>query len=104
MGGNGECLAALAEDVMRSANVLEPDEILARHQRTIPPESCTRRRRRCASGGEAPILAFRGALARHDWKTLRECLDPDAVVRDHRMLGLDLSTGDNWLESVQVLA
>jgi len=50
MDGNGECLAALAEDVMRSADVLErpamlpkePDETLARHRTTIQPESCTR--------------------------------------------------------------
>src|SRR5438874_13731021 len=49
MDGNGECLAALTEDVMRSADVFqrpamlpkEPDEIPARHQRTIQPRSCT---------------------------------------------------------------
>jgi len=32
------------------------------------------------------------------------CLDADAVVRDHRPLGLDLSTGDEWLASLRVLA
>jgi len=57
-----------------------------------------------STGGQAPILALHRAFARHDWKTLRECVDPDAVVCDHRPLGLDLSTGDDWLESLRVLA
>ena len=57
-----------------------------------------------STGGQAPILAFHAAFARHDWKTLWECLDPDAVVRDHRTLGLDVSTGEEWLESLRVLA
>ena len=57
-----------------------------------------------STGGQAPILALRRAFARHDWEAVRACLDPDAVVRDHRMLGLDVSTGDDWLESVRVLA
>jgi len=57
-----------------------------------------------STGGQAPILALHRAFARHDWEALRECLDPDAVVCDHRPLGLDLSTGDDWLESLRVLA
>src|SRR6266446_4436158 len=59
MDGNGECLAALAKDVMRSPDVLErpamlpkkPDEILARHRTTIQPEGCTRQ----ASGGGSTV-------------------------------------------------
>src|SRR5260370_42086343 len=66
MDGNGECLAALAEDVMRSADVLErpamlpkkPDEVLARHRTTIQPESCTRQ----ASGGRR-IVRGEGSFA-----------------------------------------
>ena len=57
-----------------------------------------------STGGQAPILALHRAFARHDWEALRECLDADAVVRDHRPLGLDLSTGDEWLASLRVLA
>jgi len=56
------------------------------------------------TGGQAPILAFHGAFARHDWEALRESLDTDAVIRDHRPLGLGVSTGDQWLESLRVLA
>ena len=57
-----------------------------------------------STGGQAPILAFHGAFGRHDWEAVRESLDPDAVIRDHRPLGLGVSTGDEWLESLRVLA
>ena len=58
-----------------------------------------------ASGGQAPVNALVHAFTRHDWESLRACLADDAVVHDHRTLGvMGALSGNDWIESRRVLA
>ncbi len=58
-----------------------------------------------ATGGQAPVVALVQAFTRHDWDALRVCLADDAVVHDHRKLGvMGALSGDDWIESRRVLA
>ena len=56
-----------------------------------------------STGGQAPIVAFRSAFARHDWESGRGCFVDDLVFHDHRTLGFGALGRDEWIESLRVL-
>jgi len=54
-----------------------------------------------AVGGQAPIAAFSGACAHHEWQRARGCLANDLLVRDHTTLGLGTVRGGEFVEALQ---
>jgi hypothetical protein len=55
-----------------------------------------------ARAGLAPIDALERAWGRHDWDAMRGYFTPDAVVDDHRTLGMGRLDPDRWIESWRV--
>jgi hypothetical protein len=55
-----------------------------------------------ARAGLAPIAALERAWGRHDWDAMRDHFAPDAVVDDHRTLGMGRLDRDRWIESWRV--
>ena len=55
-------------------------------------------------GGQAPFAAFGPAYRRRDWEAMRRCFADDAVVCDHRSLGIGAETPDEFVASARAQA
>jgi hypothetical protein len=55
-------------------------------------------------GGQAPFAAFGPAYRRRDWEAMRRCFTDDAVVCDHRTLGVGAETPDGFVASARAQA
>ena len=55
-------------------------------------------------GGQAPFAAFGPAYRRRDWEAMRRCFADDAVVCDHRTLGVGAETPDEFVASARAQA
>jgi hypothetical protein len=49
----------------------------------------------------ASLLALGAAFGRRDWNAMRRALSDDIVIRDHRPLGLGVTTAEEWIASLR---